>query len=109
MILMTEAYQSRGNVDLTVTDITQPLNCGELDGTPVCCNISADPDGDGRGIQNTDQICVVTEATKGWYPPNPPDVLAAINVGGAGHHVEADGIYCAPDGYTSFLIFIRNQ
>jgi uncharacterized membrane protein YgcG len=96
MILMTDGYQSSGSSDITVKDITPPLNCGDENGMPICCNISADPDGDGIGTQGDGEMCTVTEATRGWYASNPPDVLTAINVGGKKYHREADGIYYAP-------------
>ncbi len=69
-----------------------PVSCGTQGGMEVCCDISADPDGDGLGTQNNAQ-CVVTEATKGWHPANPADVVAAINVGGSGDAVQYGGIY----------------
>ena len=43
-----------------------PLDCGFTPRSiPVCCDISADPDGDGTGTQNGGQICFVTDATGG--------------------------------------------
>lgn len=70
------------NKMLELVDVSDdPLNCGTEDGSPVCCNISADPDGDGWGTQNDGESCIVTRDTRGYVPPNPDDVLAAINVG----------------------------
>lgn len=85
---------------LTLVDTNSgPVDCGTQDGSPICCNISADPDGDGWGIQNDNQTCLVTPATDGYIPPNPDDVVAAINVGGQG--VSFDGVYYQADtGYT---------
>jgi uncharacterized membrane protein YgcG len=113
MIFSAEGFDSSGyasgNADITITDVTPPLNCGELDGVPICCDISADPDRDDIGTQNNGQMCAVTEATKGWYPPNPPDVLAAINVGGKDQHIEAGDIYYAPfGGNTGGSILIQD-
>lgn len=68
MILATEGYQSMGSSDITVVDATEPRHCGKLDDVPVCCHISADPDGDGIGFQNNGEACVVTENTEGWEP-----------------------------------------
>lgn len=85
---------------LTLVDTNSgPVDCGTQDGSPICCNISADPDGDGWGIQNDNQTCLVTPETDGYIPPNPDDVVAAINVGGQG--VSFDGVYYQADtGYT---------
>lgn len=59
-----------------------PVDCGTSDaGNPICCNISADPDADGWGTQNEGESCEVTPDTAGYVPPNPDDVVAAINVG----------------------------
>ena len=86
----------------------EPKDCGTQDGVPVCCNITADPDGDLIGRQN-DKMCVVTPDTQGWQEPNPSDVIAAINVGGgassfddisyqADKYFAGDGqVYTTPD------------
>lgn len=67
---------------LTLVDTTGgPVDCGSFEGNPICCDISADPDGDGWGTQNESESCVVTRETRGYVPPNPVDVVAAINVG----------------------------
>lgn len=76
-----------------------PPDCGSQGGFPICCSISADPDGDGMGTQNNNQACVVTEATQGWHEPNPADVVAAINVGGSGDAVSFAGIWYDADQY----------
>ncbi|HEY7772610.1 MAG TPA: sialate O-acetylesterase [Marinagarivorans sp.] len=81
---------------LTLVDTNSgPVDCGTQDGSPICCNISADPDGDGWGTQNDNQMCLVTPETDGYIPPNPDDVIAAINVGGQG--VSFDGVYYQAD------------
>ncbi len=69
MVFVTEAYQSTGSSDITIMDAAPPRNCGEVGGVPVCCNIKADPDGDGMGVQNNGQVCAVAENTEGWNPP----------------------------------------
>ena len=84
------------NKMLTLVDTNSgPVDCGAQDGSPICCNISSDPDGDGWGIQNDNQTCLVTPETTGYIPPNPADVVAAINVGGQG--VSYDGVYYEAD------------
>lgn len=82
---------------LTLVDSSGgPLDCGTSNGSPVCCNISADDDGDGWGTQNGGEMCIVTPDTEGYIPPNPDDVAVAINVGStqgssyAGIYYEAD-------------------
>lgn len=76
---------------LEVADLSsEPLDCDTTsDGTPICCDISADPDGDGWGTQNESEMCIVTPDTYGY---NPPEILAAINVGG-GDNDEAEIFY----------------
>lgn len=76
-----------------------PVDCGSQGATPVCCNIKADPDGDGIGEQNDGQQCVVTEDTAGWHPGNPQDVVLAINVGGSGDAIAFDDIYFDADSF----------
>ena len=84
------------NKMLTLVDTNSgPVDCGTQDGSPICCNISSDPDGDGWGTQNDNQTCLVTPETTGYIPPNPADVVAAINVGGQG--VSYDGVYYEAD------------
>lgn len=78
-----------------------PVDCGVQNGTSVCCDISADPDGDGIGEQNDGQQCVVTEDTRGWHPPNPDDVVVALNVGSSGDPQLFDGIWYAADQYAT--------
>lgn len=92
MVMATEGYQSNGNSDITVSEGER--DCGTSPrGMPVCCEISADPDGDGFGTQFGNQMCEVTDQTTGWHPPNPSDVVAAINVGGSGDAVKMGDIY----------------
>lgn len=73
MIFAVDAYQSNGSADITVTDATPLADCGEIDGVPICCNIDADPDGDGIGVQNNGQVCMVDEeavaggGSSGWW------------------------------------------
>lgn len=76
-----------------------PEDCGTQGGVPVCCSIEADPDGDGLGVQNGDETCVVTEATRGWHPPNPADVVVAINVGGGAEPFSFEGIWYSADQF----------
>ncbi len=78
---------------------TAPLSCGNQGGVPVCCNISADEDGDGMGLQGDNEVCVVTEATEGWHPANPNDVVAAINVGGTGAALSFENIWYDADKF----------
>lgn len=79
-----------------------PVECGTTDdGDPICCSMEADHDRNGVGEQNDGKRCVVTEETPGWYPPNPEDVVVAINVGGSGEALEYDGIYYAADDYVT--------
>src|SRR5690606_15059924 len=88
--------------NLTITDggtPPPPPSCGNEGGVEVCCNIAADPDGDGMGMENG-EACIVTEDTAGWHPPNPSDVLAAINVGGQGDAVQIGETYYAPNLYA---------
>src|SRR5690606_10301609 len=61
----------------------EPVSCGTEDGNPICCNISADPDGDGWGTQNDGETCLITPDTTGYIPPNADDIVAAINIGSA--------------------------
>ena len=74
-----------------------PIDCGTTsEGNPRCCDISADPDGDGWGTQNTDQMCQVDNQTTGW---NPPEIAMAINVGGSA--ASFDGVsYRADEFFT---------
>ena len=81
---------------LEVADLG-PRDCGTVGGTPVCCSIAADPDGDGLGTQNDGEACTVTEDTEGWHPANPDDVVAAINVGSIGDAIVFDNIWYSPD------------
>lgn len=104
MVLASEGYDgganSSGNSELWITEGPgEPISCGDQGGTPVCCNISSDPNGDGFGEENG-EMCVVTQDTQGWHPPNPSNVLAAINVGAYGDAVEADGIWYAPNSFV---------
>lgn len=101
MILATEGYNSQGGSDLRLVE--EPRNCGTpVDGLPVCCEITADPDGDGIGSQFTaGQQCIVTQETIGWHPPNPDDVIAAINVGGGSEAIEFEGVYYKPSAYVT--------
>lgn len=72
-----------------------PIDCGTTsEGNPRCCDISADPDGDGWGTQNTDQMCQVDNQTPGW---NPPEIAMAINVGGDA--ASFDGVSFRADDY----------
>lgn len=99
MVMATEGYQSTGNSDITVSEGAR--NCGTSPrGMPVCCEISADPDGDGIGTQFGNQMCEVTDKTIGWRPANPAGVVAAINVGGSGEAVQLNGIYYDPNRYV---------
>lgn len=77
-----------------------PVDCDVTpDGTPICCNISADPDGDGWGEQNDGQQCKVTPETVGWHPPNPSDVVVAINVGSTTDALPYGDIYFDADEF----------
>ncbi len=76
----------------------EPGSCGEENGTPICCTLSADPDGDGVGEQNNGQMCIVTEQTTGWHLSPPDDVVYAINVGSS-EGVSADNIWFNEDKY----------
>lgn len=76
---------------------TALLSCGTQGGVPVCCNILADLSGDGFGEQDGG-VCVVTEDSDGWHPPNPSDVIAAINVGGS-ESVQFDQVWFEPDHF----------
>lgn len=78
-----------------------PVDCGTDNGTPVCCDISADDNGDGLGEQNDGEQCVVTEDTNGWHPANPDDVVLAINVGGEGEAIAYGDIWFQADNYAS--------
>lgn len=74
-----------------------PVDCGtSSEGNPVCCNVSADPDGDGWGTQNDGEMCEITPDTAGYVPPLPEGVVAAINVGSS-TAVEYNGIYFRAD------------
>ncbi len=105
MVLATEGYDggnnSSGNSNLKISEGPgQPVSCGKTGGVEVCCNISADPDGDGMGTENG-QVCMVTDKTVGYTPPNPSDILAAINVGGTGEALQIDNIWYAPNKYVT--------
>lgn len=99
MILATEGYQSRGHSDITVSEGVQ--DCGSSNNMAVCCNISADNDRDGYGEQPSGDMCVVTEDTIGWHPPNPSNVLAAINAGGLGKSIAIGNIWYEPNSFIS--------
>ena len=107
MIFAVDAFDgdadSKGSVNLTI--IEGPLDpltpqCGTLGGVPICCSINADPDRDGMGEENG-EVCTVTPATQGTHPDNPPDVLAAFNVGGTHEAIERDGIWYEPSTYVT--------
>lgn len=111
MVLASEGYDggnnSSGNSELWITEgpgggggTPPPPSCGSVGDIPVCCHISADDNGDGMGMQNGD-VCTVTQDTEGWHPPNPADVLAAINVGGTGPAEQIGNIYYAPNTYVT--------
>lgn len=80
---------------------TEPESCGVDNGTPVCCSILDDDNGDGVGELASGEMCVVTPDSGGWHPGNPSDVIAAINVGGEGDSIEYDGIWYEPDHFFS--------
>lgn len=86
------------NKMLELVDVSgEPLDCGTSpEGNPICCNISADPNGDGWGEQNDGEMCVVTPETNGYIPPNPDDVAVAINVGST-QGASFDDIYYEAD------------
>lgn len=105
MVLATEGYDggnnSSGNSNLRISEGPgQPVSCGTTGGVEVCCNISADPDGDGMGTENN-KMCMVTDKTVGYTPPNPADVLAAINVGGTAEALQINNIWYAPNQYVT--------
>lgn len=112
MMLAVDIYNgdadTSGSFNLTVNEgPLEPLapQCGSQGGVPICCSIHADPDRDGMGEENG-EVCSVTSVTQGVHPDNPPDVLAAINVGGNGDAIEHNGIWYEPSTYvtTSGLI-----
>ena len=108
MILAVETFggsarKSAGQANLTISEgPLEPLGpqCGTQGDVPICCSIKADPDRDGMGEEN-DNVCIVTAATQGTHPDNPPDVLAAINVGGGGAAIERNGIWYEPSTYVT--------
>lgn len=106
MVLATEGYggngrNASGDSNLRISEGPgEPVDCGNQGGTPVCCSIAADPDGDGMGEQNGN-ACVVTMDTEGWHEPNPDNILAAINVGGTGEDVQMDNIWYAPNQFVT--------
>lgn len=104
MIMAIEGYQSGGSAELTVSE-AEPNTCGFSGNMPICCGVAADEDGDGYGeLANGDQ-CQVTEASVGWHPPNSDDVVAAINLGGPGEPVMADGIWYTPNTYLQGRVY----
>ena len=107
MMLAVDAYDvdadSSGSLNLTVIDgPLKPLapQCGTLGGVPICCSIISDPDRDGMGEENG-EVCTVTQATQGTHADNPPDVLAAFNVGGINEAIERNGIWYEPSTYVT--------
>lgn len=105
MVLATEGYDggnnSSGNSNLIIGEGPgEPISCGEQNGDPVCCNISSDPNGDGLGEENG-EACVVTEDTTGYHPPNPSDVIAAINIGGSGDAIAIGDIWYEPSTFVT--------
>ena len=66
----------------------------------MCCSIHVDPDRDGMGEEDGN-VCTVTSETVGAHPDNPPDVLAAINVGGSGDAIQYNGIWYEPSTYVT--------
>lgn len=105
MVLASEGYDgnrnSSGNSQLTITEGPGggPVGCGDENGTPVCCSINSDPNRDNWGEENGER-CVVTEDTQGWHPPNPSNVLAAINVGGSQDSIQMDGVWYEPSSFV---------
>lgn len=111
MILAVESYNgnrnSAGSANLTVREgVFDPQlpRCGSQGGVPVCCSIHADPDRDGMGEEDG-EVCTVTSETVGTHPDNPPDVLAAINVGGSGDAIQYNGIWYEPSTYVTGGLF----
>lgn len=109
MVLATEGYggnsrNSSGDAELWISEGpggpgNGPVGCGNQNGTPVCCHVEADPNGDGFGEEDG-EMCVVTDATQGNHPPNPSNVLAAINVGGTGDAIQMDGVWYEPNSFV---------
>jgi hypothetical protein len=111
MILAVESYNgnrnSAGSANLTISEgLFDPEipRCGSQGGIPVCCSIHADPDRDGMGEEDG-EVCTVTSETVGTHPGNPPDVLAAINVGGSGDAIQYNGIWYEPSTYVTGGLF----
>ena len=106
MVLATEGYggnsrNSSGDSNLRISEGPGAgQSCGEQNGTPICCSLTADPNRDGFG-QEYGQACVVTPETEGWHQPNPDNVLAAINVGGSGLDVQMNGIWYEPNRFVT--------
>ena len=106
MVLATEGYggdgrNSSGDSNLRISEGPGSVqSCGDQNGTPVCCSITADPNRDGMGEQGGN-ACVVTPDTDGWHQPNPDNVLAAINVGGNGLDVQMDNIWYEPNRFVT--------
>ena len=106
MVLATEGYggdsrNASGDSNLRISEGPGAgQSCGEQNGTPVCCSITADPNRDGRG-EEFGQACVVTPDTEGWHQPNPSNVLAAINVGGSGLDVQMDNVWYEPNRFVT--------
>ena len=92
-------FVAKGRLNFNWYQFTgEPQDCGTAEGTPVCCNITADVDRDGWG-EEWDTQCRVTENTEGYAPLNPSTVAAAINVGGGGDYF--NDIYYQPDVYRT--------
>lgn len=116
MILGVEAYGgssriSAGSANLTISEglfDPQIPRCGSQGGVPVCCSIHADPDRDGMGEEDG-EVCTVTSETVGTHPDNPPEVLAAINVGGAGDVIQYNGIWYEPSTYVTGGLFSNTR
>lgn len=111
MILAVESYNgnrnSAGSANLTISEghfDPEIPRCGSQGGVPVCCSIHADPDRDGMGEEDG-EVCTVTSETVGTHPDNPPDVLAAINVGGSGDAIQYNGIWYEPSTYATGGLF----
>ncbi len=90
-------FRAKGRLNFNWYEFTgEPKDCGTSDGYPICCEIGADVDRNGLGVE-WGEACKVTEnGTNGYERLNDSDIIAAINVGaGAGDYY--NDVYYQPD------------
>lgn len=94
-------FRAKGRVNFNWYQVTgEPEECGTAEGYPVCCDMSADVDRDGWGIEWGEDCKVTESGTRGFAPLNDEDIVAAINVGGSAGDYYNDVYYQADVSFT---------